>query len=94
MKQRGNMLRHLAVGTELTAEAVPGFPIAELAGDRRVLIENHQGVTEYAPDKIRVRVRYGELCVIGSGLALARMTKDQLVICGRIDSLEICRRCR
>lgn len=93
MKQRGNMLRHLAEGTELAAEAVPGLPVAELAGDRRVLIENHQGVTEYGSEKIRVRVRFGELCVCGSGLALARMTKNQLVICGRIDTVEVCRRC-
>lgn len=94
MKQRGNVLRRLAEGAELSTEAMPGLPLLELAGDRRVLIENHQGVTEYESERIRIRVRFGELCVTGSGLALARMTKEQLVICGRIESVSICRRGR
>lgn len=94
MNQRKNVLRRVTEGSELSAEGMPGVPLLELAGDRRVLIENHRGVTEYGSERIRVRVRYGELCVCGSGLALARMTRAQLVICGRIDSVEVCRRCK
>lgn len=70
---------------------MPGQPILELAGDRRVLIENHFGVREYSRERITVKVRYGCVSVCGCGLQLMRMTKEQLVICGRIDGVTVLR---
>ena len=64
--------------------SIPALPLVEIAGTGRVLIENHGGVTGYSPECIRIKVRYGQICVCGSCLEIARMTKDQLVICGRI----------
>lgn len=92
MKQRRSILQAITEGADLPAEPLPGMPLVELAGDRRVLIENHHGVTEYGREKIQVQVRYGQLCICGAGLELARMTKEQLVICGRIDSVSLVRR--
>ena len=94
MARGGEWLQHLADRTELESETLPGQPILELAGDRRVLIERHGGVIEYGSERIRVRVSYGMLCVNGCGLELVRMTHQQLVISGRIDSVWIQRRCR
>lgn len=91
MKDRGWMQR-LADGADLPLEPLPGLPIAELAGDRRLLIENHRGVTEYSRERISVKVKYGQLRVCGCGLELARMSKEQLVIRGRIDSVNLIRR--
>lgn len=92
MKQRKGLLERLTEEVDLPGEALPGVPLVELAGDRRVLIENHSGVTEYGRDKIRVQVHYGQLCICGCGLELARMTKEQLIITGRIDSVTLIRR--
>ena len=91
MKQRGSILQRIADGSDLPNEPIPAMPLVELAGDRRVLIENHKGVTEYSREKIRVQVRYGQLCVCGGGWELAMMSKEQLVICGRIDSVSLIR---
>lgn len=92
MKRDGMWLQRLAEGADLPSEPLPGLPVAELAGDRRLLIENHQGVTEYCRERISVKVKFGQLRVCGAGLELARMTKEQLVICGRIDSVNLIRR--
>lgn len=92
MKQRNGMLERLADRTDLQDEALPGQPLLELYGDRRVLIEHHRGVTEYGRERIQVRVRYGWICVCGGCLELARMTAEQLVITGRIDSVNLVRR--
>lgn len=92
MNRRRGFLERLAEGADLPGEAMPGQPLVELAGDRRVLIENHNGVTEYGRERISVRVRYGQLVVCGCGLELARMTKEQLVIIGRIDGVTLHRR--
>lgn len=94
MGRGGEWLQQLADRAELESEVLPGLPILELAGDRRVLIERHGGVIEYGPERIRVRVSYGTVCINGCGLELIRMTHQQLVIAGRIDSVCIQRRCR
>lgn len=92
--QRVNWMLKLADGADLSGEPLPGMPIVEIAGECRVLIERHGGVTEYSRERISVKVRYGTVTVCGCGLELTRMTKEQLVISGRIDSVQLQRRCR
>lgn len=85
-------LEHLAENSDLAMEPLPGQPIVEIAGDRRVLIENHLGVKAYGRDKIVVKVKYGAVCICGCGLELMRMTREQLVIRGRIEAVSLQRR--
>lgn len=92
MERRKGFLDRLAEQVDLPGETVPGQPLLELAGDRRVLVENHRGVTQYSKELISIRISYGELAVCGCGLELVRMSKDQLIIAGRIDGISICRR--
>lgn len=92
MNRKENWIQRLTERTDLAAEPLPGLPIAELAGDRRLLIENHLGVTEYAPERIGIRVRYGLLRICGCGMTLQRMTKEELLVKGRIDSIHLIRR--
>ena len=91
---KGNWAGRLTTEMDLAGETLPGTPIAELAGDRRVLIEGHQGVTEYTRERVTVKVPYGWLWVCGCGLELRQMSKQQLVISGRIDCLQLRRKCR
>ena len=92
MKRRRDWLQQLTEGLDLPAEPMPGVPLVEVSGESRVLIENHKGVTQYGSDKICVKVAYGQVAVQGCCLELARMTKEQLVICGRIDCVTLQRR--
>lgn len=85
-------LERLSENSDLAMEPLPGQPIVEIAGDKRVLIENHMGVKAYGRDKILVKVKYGCLCVCGCGLELLRMTREQLVIGGKIDGVSLQRR--
>lgn len=88
-----NWAQRLTEGMDLTGETLPGESLAELAGDRRVLVEGHRGVTEYCRERITVKVRYGWLSIVGCGLELRQMSKQQLVVSGRIDGIQIRRRC-
>lgn len=92
--KRQNWLEKLMDEMDLPGETLPGQPLVEVAGDRRVLVENHHGVTEYGHEQIRVRVKYGELCVCGRELEMIRMTKAQLIITGYIDAVHLVRGCR
>lgn len=77
---------------DLLAEPFPGQPIVEIAGDQQVLIENHAGVTVYSRESIQVKVKFGCICICGCGLEMIRMTKDQLVIRGKIEGVTLQRR--
>lgn len=92
MKDHLGWMERIAEGIEIEESHLPGLPLVEIWGDRRVLIENHRGVSRYAADQICVRVSYGEVSVRGCNLELARMNGRQLVICGRIDCVTLCRR--
>lgn len=91
MKQRRAWIERLADAADLQGENFPGQPLVELYADRRLLIEHHCGVTEYGRERIQVRMKYGCLSVCGRCLELARMTGDQLVITGLIDSVNLIR---
>ena len=82
----------LADRLELPPDALAGAVKLTVNGRRRVLIENHFGVKEYSRERIAVKVKYGFVCVCGCGLELIRMTREQLVISGRIDAVSLVRR--
>ena len=64
-----------------------GKPLVEIWGRNRVLIENHNRVLLYTSQKICVKVAYGEICITGSDLLFARLSGEQLVITGCVESV-------
>lgn len=89
MKKQWSAVQRLALHAELPAEPLPGQTLVELAGDQRVLIERHMGVTQYGCNEILVKVSFGYVQVCGCALELARMSKQQLVITGRINGVSL-----
>ncbi len=81
----------LTMGMDLPGESVPTLPLIEIAGEHRVLVENHKGVIGYGDHEICVKVKFGHIKVSGSQLMLSKLTKQQLVISGSIDSVSLCR---
>ena len=88
MKGKNDFLNQL----DLPGETLPGQVLVEIAGENRVLIECHRGICEYSPERIGVCVRYGIVEICGRELQLQCMTKNQLIICGRIDDVHLKRR--
>lgn len=87
MAKASKIFEKLVIAADLPDEPIPGLPLIEIAGDRRVLIENHFGVCEYSDQTIRVKVKYGSVCISGSDLILAKMTKGQLTVSGKISGV-------
>ena len=92
MENRRHFIKNIMEQPLLDPEIVPGYPIVEIAGEHRVLIENHHGVAAYGKERILVKVKFGSICICGCNLEIARMTKEQLVICGIIHSVGLQRR--
>ena len=93
MERRDHWVQRIADGSQLFSETMPGQTIIEIAGDRRVLVERHEGVVEYGPQRIRIRAKYGMICILGCDLLLKHMTRQQLIVSGQIESVQILRRC-
>lgn len=72
-------------------EALSRIPLVELAGQNRVLVENHFGVLAYSPEEIQIKVSYGKIIVTGCKLEIMQLTRNQLVICGQIDAVHLFR---
>lgn len=87
----GKIFDWIMTQVNLPSEPMPGKTLVEVLGDRRVLIENHMGVTCYNAKKINIKSSYGLLCVSGGCLELAHMSKLQLVITGHIDCISLIR---
>lgn len=72
---------------------LPGVPLVEVCNNRRILIENHQGVVGYETNEIIVKVRNGTICIGGDHLQLIRMSRYQLVVVGVISSVKFGETC-
>ena len=85
-------LERMAEEVDMDDNSLAHRPIVEIAGDCRVLIENHYGIQGYSRERILVKVKYGCICICGGCLEILRMTREQLVIRGRIDGVTLQRR--
>lgn len=65
----------------------PASKLTVTAG-RRVLVENHRGVLEYSRERVLVKLTRGRLCVAGTELRLLAMNRGELLIAGRVRSVE------
>lgn len=92
LEKQGSLRQKLTREQDIHAQPLPGCPIVELSGDGRVLIENHRGVAEYTGQRIEVKVKFGRIVVCGSGLEMRVMTRCQLVILGKVDTITLERR--
>ena len=91
MKEKRGFMDRFSNVTDLPLEPLPGMPLVELAGENRILIENHNGLAEYGCNEIQVKVSYGRLCVCGRNLCVINMTRHRVVIAGCIDNISILR---
>lgn len=78
----------LADRLDLPADALMGSTRLSLCGRRRLMIENHHGIISYGENLTEVSCGGVKLAVRGDGLRIGAMDKKDMLICGRIISLE------
>jgi sporulation protein YqfC len=70
-----------------SAENLPQVTLVEIVDCRRVLVENHCGILAYGTCEIRIKARRGLISVSGKELKMAFMTVSQLIITGKIQTV-------
>ena len=73
---------------ELPKEISSNEPKITILGFNQMLIENYKGILEYQEFFIRVNTYIGILNLNGFNLNLSEMTTDDILITGKIESLD------
>lgn len=89
MNQHRKVFKRLGGMLDLSGQPIPGVPIIEMSGNRRVLIENHHGVMEYGTERISIVVKFGKVVITGAEMEICYMSRQQLIITGCIDGVSI-----
>ena len=68
-------------------DRVAPLPRVTVSGDSEVLLECHKGILLYREDRLRAATACGDITVTGKGLTLRELTKDMLLIRGRVEGV-------
>ena len=74
---------------EIPQEVSSNIPKVTITGFEQILIENYKTILEYQDFYIRLSTEIGILNINGFGLDLKEMTSDDLLIAGKIDSIDL-----
>lgn len=73
---------------EIPEELSTNSPKITVSGFERVLIENYRGILEYQEYFVRLSTYIGIININGFNLKLEEMTTDDVLVTGKIDSID------
>lgn len=73
---------------ELPKEVVTNKPKLTLLGFEELLIENYKAILEYEDFYIKINTHIGAININGFNLRLKEMTGDDIMVLGKIDSID------
>lgn len=73
---------------ELPKEIVSNHPKVTIVGFEEILIENYKSILEYEDFYIKINTYIGAININGFNLRLKEMTEDDIMVLGKIDSLD------
>ena len=73
---------------EFPREIVSKVPKITITAFDEVLIENFKGIIEYEDFFARISTHIGNINIQGFNLKLSQMTEDDILVRGKIDSIE------
>ena len=73
-----------------SADELPIEPIfrAVMFGDSALYLENVRSIVKYTPEEIMISLKKGGLNIVGSNLYVKKYCAGDLVICGKIKTVE------
>ncbi len=87
-KRLENMKSTVSDFFELPKDITLNLPKISMIGSNQMLVENHKGVIEYIPQRIRVNSSIGVIRVQGKEMELRNIAADDIMITGDIKMIE------
>ena len=81
-------LQRLAGLLEIPQDIVMDLPRITMLGNKQVLVENYQGIVEYTPSLVRIKLNQGELIISGSELVLGNLQVEQILVEGTVGEIK------
>ena len=88
LKKMRDIAADLAERMDLPQDALAGETKLTVSAGTRVLVENHRGILEYGSERIALATPRGKLLIKGNRLLLDAMNKSELLISGKLISVE------
>ncbi len=73
---------------ELPKEITLNLPKISIIGNIQMIVENHKGIIEYAPERIRINSSIGVIRIEGEGMNLRNIASDDIIVTGTIKKIE------
>ncbi|MCI8486240.1 MAG: sporulation protein YqfC [Clostridia bacterium] len=86
--KRKNKINRLDKVLEMPKEIISNEPKITILGFNQMLIENYKGILEYQEFYIRLNTYIGIININGFNLNLSEMTTDDILITGKIESVD------
>lgn len=74
---------------ELPLDVSMDLPKVTIVGDLGVLIQNHRGLIQYSPEKIVIGVGKGQIAILGRGLEIEEVSKEDMIVRGNLGSVQM-----
>lgn len=74
---------------DIPSDISVGTAKLSIFGKNRVLIENHKGILHYSENEIELSAKGMTVKLLGDGLSIAAMDKSDMLITGKILSVEL-----
>ncbi len=73
---------------DIPSEIISNEPKITILGFEKIMIENYKNIIEYEDFYIRLNTFLGVININGINLRLIHMTEDDLMVIGKIDSID------
>jgi sporulation protein YqfC len=89
MREKTKIVRKLNNFLEVPKEVGGVQPKITIVSFDEMLIENYKGILEYEEFYIKINTEIGTININGFNLSLEQITEDDILIKGKIESLDI-----
>lgn len=70
-------------------DIVMDYPKITITGDLVVTIENHRGVVEYLPERIRINSKMGQILIEGEKMIIKEIFSEKVQVEGLIKKFQL-----
>lgn len=81
-------IRKIEKALEITEGVIDDIPQVTCYGKNKVVVSNYTGILEYEDYVVRLNSGDGTIYIYGSNLQINELTVDDIMVCGRIHSVE------
>jgi sporulation protein YqfC len=81
------MQQKLSTALDIPNDIILDLPKITVIGNVQLYLENHRGIIEYSPERIRIAAGNGEIEIAGDRLTIRSISKDDVHLDGVIEAI-------